>query len=393
MAPQLPPEIFRKIVECLYDDAVSLRSAMRVNKTWAEHAISILWEKPPVSALAAVTADCRQRYARHIRELDFQADSDGRKHAHFRALDFPRLKRVTIDLFRPRGRQELCVGQYIQPALEDFAFYGAQPEEDILTRLESCYRLQRFVINYPIDGMNGARLLEFFDKRNSVTDIVLPALVSDVVDDQLIAHLARRPGLKSLELGKPLTHGDLTTALEEPHPFPDVVKLDLVVDSKAVGPLAGAVGSIRSLTLLIRDNDHSVLPRLGSLVHVRWLEVVFEREVNVSPEDLLALRGLRYLESFKIHSLEDLWSHTLTDQDVTKLWASWNQLKHLEFHVHCSLSVAALIDLAGKCPGLVECEMPGSYDLQVWSEIPPSLFPNLKLFVVDAANVDYSGET
>ncbi|PLN76216.1 hypothetical protein BDW42DRAFT_197295 [Aspergillus taichungensis] len=389
MASQLPPDILHQIVECLYDDVVSLRSAMRVNKTWAEHAISILWEKPPVSALAAVTADRRQRYARQICELDFQGDRDGQKHAHFRALSFPRLRRVIIDLFRPCRDQKLWVGQYIQPALEDFTFYGVQPEEDILTRLESCVRLRKLVINYPIDGMNAARLLEFFEKRKSVTDIVLPALVSDVVNNQLVAYLARRPGLKTLELGRPLTHRDLTTALEGPHPFPNIVTLDLVVDSKAVAPLAEAVGSIRSLTLLIRDSDYGVLPPLGTLVELRLLDVALEGEMLVSAEDLLALRGLRHLESFKIYLPEDLGSHPLTDQDVTKMWAGWRRLKYLELYVNCSLSVAALIDLAEKCPGLVGCEMPGSFDLQAWSEIPLALFPNLKHFVIDAAHVGY----
>ena len=390
MTSQLPPEILHQIVECLYDDVVSLRSAMRVNKTWAEHAISILWEKPSVSSLAAITADRRQRYARHIRELDFQGDADGVKHAHFRTLDFPRLRRVIIDLFRPCEGQKLWVGQYIQPALEDFTFYGVQPEEDILTHLESCFRLRRFVLNYPIDGMNATRLLEFFEKRKSVTEIILPALVSDVVNDQLVAYLARRPGLTTLELGRPLTHGDLTTALEDPYSFPDIVTLDLVVESKVVAPLVELVGSrsIRSLVLLIRDNDYGVLPRLGSLVDLRLLEVVFKEERNVTPEDLLALQGLRHLESFKLYSLVDLWSPTLTDQDVTKLWASWKRLKYLEFCVNCDLSVAALIGLGDKCPGLVECDMPESYDLRAWAEIPSSLFPNVKRFVIDAAHMD-----
>ncbi|PKX99984.1 hypothetical protein P168DRAFT_322743 [Aspergillus campestris IBT 28561] len=218
MAPQLPPEILYQILGCLFDDLLSLRSAVRLSKIWAEHAISMLWEKPLVSGGRhyGSQTDTRGISANWTSETN----KGGQQHAHFHVLG-----------------QKLCVGQYIQPALEDFTFYGAQPEEDlILTRLGT---------------------------------------------------------------------------------------LELTVDSKAVKSLAGAIGFIRSLTLLICDTDHSVLPLLGSLVHLRELELRYDEELNVLREDLLAPQGLRHLELFKIDSRVDLWSPTLTDQDVTKLWASW----------------------------------------------------------------------
>ena len=160
----LPPEILSIVIEYLRYDVTALRSALFVNKTWAVEAIRVLWENPPVTALAAIGEDHSQFYARQVRELRFDGDEDGAKHSTFRNLEFPLLNDITIDNFRPDNGEKLWLGQYIQSSMKDFSFYGAEPAEDILHLLETrCPRLRSIAIDFQLEGLTSSRLMKFFD--------------------------------------------------------------------------------------------------------------------------------------------------------------------------------------------------------------------------------------
>lgn len=160
----LPPEILSIVIEYLRYDVTALRSALFVNKTWAVEAIRVLWENPPVTALAAIGEDHRQFYARQVRELSFDGDEDGAKHSTFRNPEFPLLNDITIDNFRPGNGEKLWLGQYIQSSMKDFSFYGAEPAEDILHLLETrCPRLRSIAIDFQLEGLTSSRLMKFFD--------------------------------------------------------------------------------------------------------------------------------------------------------------------------------------------------------------------------------------
>lgn len=196
----LLPEILSRVMKFLRYDARTLRSALLVNNTWAAEAIRVLWENPPVAALAAIGEDHRQFYARQARELIFDGDESGAKHAIFRNLQFPRLRSIIIDYFRPDNGEKLWLGQYIQPSMEDFSFYGAEPAEDILHLLETrCPRLRSILIDFQFEGLTSSRLVKLFDSCKSLSSICLPSNIH--IDDQLLVCLARHDGLKKLELG------------------------------------------------------------------------------------------------------------------------------------------------------------------------------------------------
>lgn len=172
----LPPEILGIVMEYLRYDATALRSALFVNKAWAIEAIRVLWESPPVTALAAIGEDRRQFYACQVRELIFGFKENGAKHSTFYNLRFPRLRRIAMDWFCSANGEKLWLGQYIQPNIEHFSFYGAEPAEDILHLLETrCPRLQSISIDFNSERLASDRLIKLFGSCKSLVSISLPS--------------------------------------------------------------------------------------------------------------------------------------------------------------------------------------------------------------------------
>ncbi|KAF7595482.1 hypothetical protein BBP40_005818 [Aspergillus hancockii] len=385
----LLPEILSRVMEYLRDDATNLRSALFVNKAWAAEAIRVLWEKPPVAALAAIgDLDHRQLYARQVRELIFGGDEDGAEHSNFRNLDFPRLRCITIDYFRPDNQEKLWLGQYIQPSMEDFSFYGAEPAEDILHLLQTrCPRLKSIVLGFQFEGLTSSRLIKFFDSCKSITSICLSSDIKDPIDGQLLAYLARHDGLERLELGTFLRYKILDEILEETEdPFRDIRCLAVQIESKAVPLLLAGAKSVTGLTLTIEDSWTDPLPHVSSLVNLQELHISYMEQGDWPGTDFLALKGLKDLRSLNISPIFDpIVSLTLTDKEFIPVFENMSELQELVFQVQCVLSTAAITSLGENCPQLMICEMLGSYDLHPWQSVARPLFPQLQRLELGAA--------
>ncbi|OGM41695.1 hypothetical protein ABOM_009882 [Aspergillus bombycis] len=384
----LLPELLRRVMEYLSDDLPSLRSAALVNKSWAAEAISVLWQQPPVEALASSLDHHRQFYARQVRELNFGGSEDGKQHARFRTLEFPRLKRLTIDSYNPGNGEKLWLGQYIQPSLEEFRFYGSEPAEDLLNQLETrCPRLQSVLIDYAFEGINTGRLIQFFDCCRSLRSIHLPSFMDAFVDDQMLAYLARHNGLEELELGKTITYGMIERAFDGVEaPFQSIQRLTVQLKSKAVEPLTAAIKSATNLVLTVDDNELSPLPLVKSLSKLTELDIVFCQEGVWPATDLLALKGLRNLRRLCISSLEDPPAFpAFTDQEFIQIFEHMHHLQELVFQIQCKLSIVAITSLGTHCRELESCEIFGSYDLHGWSTIERPLFPQLRQLDLGAA--------
>lgn len=84
---QLPPELLLLVMKQVdhgeeFSAAQnSLRNAILVNREWAEAGSYILWNCPPVTALAAVSPDRRQYYANKITEMFSEGEEDSKHHA------------------------------------------------------------------------------------------------------------------------------------------------------------------------------------------------------------------------------------------------------------------------------------------------------------------------
>ncbi|KAE8375565.1 hypothetical protein BDV26DRAFT_267709 [Aspergillus bertholletiae] len=384
----LLPELLRRVMEYLSDDRAALRSAVLVNKTWAAVAITVLWQKPPVSALAACSDDHRQLYAHQVRELNFGGPNDGKQHSRFRTLEFPKLRCLTIDYYAPGDGQKLWLGQYIQPSLEELRFYGPEPAEDLLDLLETrCRRLRSITIDYAFEGISTERLLKFFDRCRSLRSICLPSFMDAFVDDQMLAYLARHRALEGLELGKAITSEMIEKALRGVEaPFSSIRRLAVRVSSNAVEPFVTVAKSVTNLLLMVEDNELSPLPFVRPLKNLTELEILVGQEIIWPGEDLLALKGLTNLRNLRICLFEGPpASPTLTDEEFIQIFQNMSELEELVFHVQCKLSAAAITSLGVHCRQLASCEVFGSYDLHTWSIIERPLFPQLRQLDLSAA--------
>lgn len=385
----LLPEILSRVMEYLRYDTRTLCSTLLVNKVWASETIRVLWEKPPVAALAAITGeDQRQFYARQVRELDFGGNEEGAKHSEFRNLEFPRLRRLSVDYFRPDNGKKLWLGQYIQPCLEDFKFYGAEPAEDILHLLElQCPRLQSFLIDFQFEGLNSSRLVKFFDSCKSLKSISLPSNMKDSIDKKLLTYLAHHDGLEELELGVLLRHDMLDKIFEvTEQPFKDLQYLAVHIESKTVPLLVAGVRSFIGLTLTIEDSHISPLPPVSSLVNLQEFHIEYKTQGEWAGTDFLALKSLKKLRKLFITPVFDIISSTtLTDEKFISIFENMAELQELTFQVQSVLSTAAISSLGEHCPQLKSCDVLGLYDLGSWESVARPLFPQLHLLELSAA--------
>ncbi|KAG9560612.1 hypothetical protein KCU71_g8869, partial [Aureobasidium melanogenum] len=158
----------------------SLRNAILVNREWAEAG--------------------SHYYANKISELFFEGEEEGKHHATFKDLSFPRLKIVYIERVKLKKREKLYLAQHMQPHLKEFHFLGGGVCENALTTLASnCPALELNLVD-PIDDSSQDQLLEFFTRCKSLEVIHLGHGWTELVTPGLIAGLAGLETLDELEI-------------------------------------------------------------------------------------------------------------------------------------------------------------------------------------------------
>ncbi|KAK4550265.1 hypothetical protein LTR36_003232 [Oleoguttula mirabilis] len=277
---QLPVEVLGHILACLADDETSLRSAILVNRDWAEEGTSVLWRRPSVSSLAAICEDRRQIYAGKIHELDFAADEDGLWHNGFTDLNFPRLKGISVDFYEPLDGSGLRLGQYLQPSLEVFHFYGGKLAEDVLGLLESqCPRLHELILDNHLEGVDSERVLAFLKHSRLLKSVDLGTRIEDIVSDEIVRYLANNDELDTMILTKPITNELMSKlAYQLPCPWKHIQRLELRIATKAATALVSTAQSHTTLELDIQDSEVGILPAVCTLVRLRRLKLTFRHE-------------------------------------------------------------------------------------------------------------------
>ena len=211
--PYLPPEIIRMVMKWVWyqmkvDDSpydhrnwswrsreylATLHSAVLVNKVWSAEAIRVLWNTPPVSALAAIkNRDRRQFYARHAQKLQIYSpkfDFDRRtrepllgmekridEYSTLRDLELPQLKWIDIDIkFCEKAEfnyLRLCMEPCIRPNLKeakifvDYSDAGEGVGEEIFHLLQKqCPQIKK------IRELDDRFLPEMYAHVNDMLDI------------------------------------------------------------------------------------------------------------------------------------------------------------------------------------------------------------------------------
>ncbi|KEQ64786.1 uncharacterized protein M437DRAFT_43776 [Aureobasidium melanogenum CBS 110374] len=316
---RLPPDLLLLVMKQVdYGEKFSaaqnsLRNAILVNREWAEAGTYILWNCPPVTALAAVSPDRRQHYANKISEMFFEGEDDSKHHATFKDLSFPRLKIVHIPRLKLKKHEQLYLTQYMQAQLTEFHFWGGGVCENALMTLASnCPDLEDLNLECPIDDSSQDQLLEFFISQNSIEVIYFGYGRAGLVTLVLLAGLASLESLEKLDISSLAEDHAIHMGLGmSPHPFSNLQNLHMRVESKSVARLVSAAPSLSILFLIIEDSDYDALASLKPLSNLVHLELTFLDDIYLSPQGFRALETLKGLEVLLLDSrralLEAMW--------------------------------------------------------------------------------------
>jgi hypothetical protein len=378
--PLLLPELLSQILGHLKSHKSALRAAIRVSSTWAKEGTNILWESPPVQALAVIPETRRQYYANKIRNLRFDGD-DGECHAIFRNLNFPGLKRISIDSWEDPNGIEQWFRQYLQPSLKSLEFYGDDVGDTVLTTIEmSCPSLRHLFLNYRHMDITPPRLLRFLETCKGLRSIGLGTGMNELLSGDVFTHLTHREHLEELEITGIIasqTVEDALRANQPTIPLQRLQRLSIHLESKAVPEFISVIKSLNSLTLTLEDTEHDVISVIASITNLRTLELIFMQPKEVSKEELVALGKLSGLHRLVLEDHgSELQAFSITDSDFARFSSGLPQLQELEFLVQSRLTINSLTSLAKNCPQLRRCEMLGVYELRTLNSASP-LFPQL----------------
>ena len=359
--------------------------AMNVNRTWRDQASRVLWEDPPVSALAnpELSEDQRKRYATYIRQLHFAHDDFTTVHWIFGNLRFTQLRYIDIDHSLLGDGPDLPLGQYIQGQLRHLKLRLGRVHhvEGVVDLMATrCPNLESVDLRLHQNRWPAARehLINLLDGKSLKTICILDNETRSV-DVGLFAYLARYNSLEELTLRAILDAQDfintfndtaneylfrnlhyfcfdridvaciplLVSSLRPPH---DLVELRLALEGDSVDPLQ-YISELKSLQVLCIEYKG----------HVQW-------PVN----DIRPLRELKNLVNLQIFHSRRVASRItclqLTDQDFASVFETKPSLQRLHFEVqNNSLTVEAFASLGRYCPQLTHCALAGVYDLHtIW---------------------------
>ena len=374
---KLPPELLSDLMEYLgsqYRGRAFLFQALLVNWLWFAAASRVLWRVPPVSALAKVREDERQKYATHIRQLYFKGNEDRALHSIFRNLRFPQLRYIDIDHVLFETEQFLPLGQYIQGQLKHFKFCGYRAVEDVVDLLTArCPNLESVDLGFKNRWRPSSEyLIRFFDDK-SLKSICINHHMTESVDRKLVAYLSSYNSLEKLTLWTPLDTQRLNGAFNpnEYIHFPNLRYLDLQINVSYIPQLVKSIqptNNLIELHLTAEGDSVNPLPHVCELKSLKVLCIHYLRPAQWPVIDILALTGLPYLFILRITSLgvldTNLECPQLTDQTFAYVLQSKQFLRELVFEVRSNLTVEAIVCLGMYCRQLRVCQLSGLYDLR-----------------------------
>lgn len=248
------PELLTRILEMVREEEwtpsrTSLAPLARVNSLWQDLVQRIIWEAPPVEALASIRKRHRQDFASYIRTLDFGGNKDPTLHTLFAGLQFSRLKKLELGNYPTdlRGREFVgiqdgwnsTVSQYLGPALEDLTVLRW---DSICTGgffknvTEKCPRLRRIYLSGIGTQLQPDEFLSFLKSARHLEAIELnlglgPGSGSALITGNVLLQLSKMPNLKYLELANRLKQPEIfhTVKVNNNAPFQTLTKFELHV--------------------------------------------------------------------------------------------------------------------------------------------------------------------
>ena len=378
------PEILSRIFACLWSNHGELRSAMLVNHTWFEEATSVLWSFPRPAYLVKIPAVRRQLYACKTEELSFDGDEDSRCHFDLKDLTFPRLKRVSLDAYRPPDGSPVPTRQYLQHSLESLYVFSGNLIEDLLGCISlECQRLRSILIDNIPRTISPKQFLHFLQNTPSLTSFYFLYGMDHVIVDETLIHLINRQNLTGLDISRYFGKDSIERAISEataPN-FRSLRRLKMRTDSTALAFLVPKLGNVVILDIEIDDDKGPTLRQFSSLKQLGSLSVEYCRSQEVSRVDILSLRDLHALYKLSLRPRNDevdsLLTPGFTDEDLEQLVSQLTQLCNFTFSIQSNITVKALTSIGKHCRKLQRLEMLGTYDVQALRKSEETLFPSL----------------
>jgi hypothetical protein len=431
------PEILQAVIDAVDpSDRRTLHAAIRVNRAWADAGTSVLWRQPPAKAILLVDAARQPLYAAKIRALSFLQDY--RHHNLVQHLAFPRLTSLSLG----EGVRTVAAGSsmahYFRASVRQFRLLGGVLTPQLVQLLTSqCPRLKQLQLSLKpaahdvTAASRGAGMELLPDMLRQCRALTVLSLNTSPNDDHLmaplLAHLAARAKLTSLEIAVLVKHSSIVAArdalpmlpgvgngagaaadgtddagghaddegadiaADSGRWFPDLRHLDVVLESKSVpiflammNSQATAASSRPPLaTLKLRLTDAAATPPTALSAIARYAPALRSLQVSWSAmaavtlpaAELLALRALRQLRELVVRAggaygtSNELALDDLTDDDFSALAASVPLLRILRIRGRGPLlSGRALRALGGHCRALEHLELGGTWDLSCLHE-------------------------
>ena len=367
-------------------DQKSLSACAQVNSLWADSATNILWQKPPISALASLISSGRaQAYANKITNLrifDDKPESVEIRLAH-RHLHFARLRQISWVIHRPVCTQPLLL--YFQPSLRSFWMmlperkaetnspeHNAALDALFLQLSTRCPHLEKVTLDFTSLSWN--RLLQYLEATRSLRSIALSG--DGVFANEVMQHLAARPNLTTLHIVRPIL-GDVAAQTEANTAclFPDLEYFECQLKDDTISSLVRHMQKLEVLRIGLYHPSTTLFAAISRIPALRILTIRFkEPDLAMKALDLISLaEGCQRLTQITIMGSSyrraigpNQWKSgmnvddsNIKDVDICRFSSFLPELEKLYLDCGDELSVRSLHHLGRNCPRLRDCALRG----------------------------------
>ena len=376
------PEILR--ITFVFLDNKSLVACAQVNSLWADEATDVLWQEPPISALARLVPSGRaQTYANKITRLyrlDWRFGHNEYRQVYQRLL-YPRLIKMSGLVGHTTCLQGLV--KLLQPSLIFFRMelslrlvtnpyeYSNAMDAFFMQLSTRCPNLRIIKLVSWCSVWNG--LLKFLEASPSLQSIELQE--SWNLTNEVIQHLAARPNLTKLEIpGAILGEAVAQVEANTESPFADLKRFNGTVDEATLLMFSRHTRKLKTLKIAMYSPSANLLSTLSRFSALRILEVRFHADKSaIAALGLITLaKGCQRLTEISFHGGGELGSN-LTDADICQLSSLLPDLMSIDLGCCEDLSVQSVHFLGRNCPRLRYCQLCGCVlDVSKFLEYPDS---------------------
>ncbi|KAF2151690.1 hypothetical protein K461DRAFT_155360 [Myriangium duriaei CBS 260.36] len=204
------------------------------------------------------------------------------------------------------------------------------------------------------------------------------------VTTEVLCHVAGRK-LQTLRAPRTMTTEVVKRIFEKvEQPFSQVEDLTISATSASMVQLLPHLGAVKSLDIQLQGSSTRCFRHFSSLQGLRDLEIEVMDDSVLDPQDLMELRNLKALQTFKIggEAVLELTS-VETAREVCTFFGAFPYLQEFTFNIVSNLGVQAIIALGKGSPLLEDCYMAADIPGLYLDTVEGTLFPRLKRLAIE----------